>query len=567
MKVRIGSRPSDLALAQSRKIQKRIESLPEKPETELIIITTSGDRIQNIPLSQAASPDDRKGFFTKEIEDALLENRIDAAVHSYKDLPSLDVPGLTVAAIPERVETYDLLVFPSEKKIRDDFPYIAPGSTVGTASVRRLALLEKYCPEMKTSALRGNVPTRIRKLFDPSAGLDAVLLAGAGVNRLIESGFFAGENGDLLKKVTMVPLDPQTFVPAPAQGALAVQCRASDKETLALLNQLNDLSVRECLKAERDVLSALEGGCHLPLGVSCEKKPDGSFRMMVFLGKEAQDNRLGRSYGFFREGKNPELLAKRTATEIKKGYPIAIVGREERLQELARSHSKEIIPLPLLSIKYSEDAAVIKKIRNWAERKEAGEKTAAAAFSVPAVESFHALLLSQKLNPGKISWLVTGNSTALAARRLFPESEILLSSSNGTAKNLAVEYLRTGTSENLIVLCAEDGRDDFFNTLDRERAAYARAPVYRTIRKNAEEKDLRQLLEECCILFGSPSAAQAFYPAYLTLHGAARPGHMFCAIGPTTASEMRSLGIEIYAVSPSPDFDALIEEIGARADR
>jgi hydroxymethylbilane synthase len=232
-------------------------------ETEIEIISTQGDRVQHLSLDKLEG----KGFFTKEIEDALLANEIDIAVHSYKDLATTQPPGLLLAAITEREQANDLLLSTQSLASGHGLMHLKTGARVGTSSLRRKAMLRYHRPDLELVDLRGNVPTRIEKL---RAGLDAIVIALAGVKRI---------NADLsgLSAVAMLFDD---FVPAPAQGALAIQMRESDA-MFATVAQLNHLPTQISTDAERKVLQLLGGGCHLPLGVYVDGA-EGEYMARVF---------------------------------------------------------------------------------------------------------------------------------------------------------------------------------------------------------------------------------------------------------------------------------------------
>jgi len=255
MKLRLGTRGSDLALTQSRWIAAKIAE--EHVDVELVIISTSGDR-SNAPTFGAIGP---QGVFVREIEQALLDNAIDIAVHSFKDLPTTSPRGLVIGAVPPRRDPADWLFVR-----RGQSPSLA-GARVGTSSARRQAWLRHLYPGITIEPLRGNVPTRLQRLAD--GDFDAILLAGAGVERLNEaSDVLSGA----LAQIERIRLDPEDFVPAPAQGALAVQCRASDKTVRALLSQIDDPPTRSAVEAERAALKLVEGGCDTAFGAYARDK-------------------------------------------------------------------------------------------------------------------------------------------------------------------------------------------------------------------------------------------------------------------------------------------------------
>jgi len=252
--VKIGSRGSDLALWQAHHVRDLIEKRGHA--TELTIIKTTGDRIDDVPFSKMTG----KGFFTKELEDAQLDGRVDLAVHSMKDMTTEEPPGLALGAMIGREDARDLLL--AQKGVisheASRILPLRPGTSLGTSSARRQALARFHLPNVRLVELRGNVPTRIQKLRD--GHYDAIILACAGVARL----------GLDVSEFDTVALDPSHFVPAPAQGMLALQCR--DEAWLrALLAGLHTHEAARSVAAERWLLARLEGGCSLPFG--CHIRP------------------------------------------------------------------------------------------------------------------------------------------------------------------------------------------------------------------------------------------------------------------------------------------------------
>jgi hydroxymethylbilane synthase len=217
-------------------------------EVEEIIIKTRGDAILDAALHEVGG----KGLFVKEIEDALLVGRIDAAVHSLKDLPGELPEGLALAAIPEREAPWDVLVSRNGESIRG----MPPGSRIGTSSLRRQAQLRRYRGDLEIVDLRGNVDTRLRKVAEGE--VEGAILAAAGLNRL-GLGERATES-----------LAPELMLPAPGQGALGIEAREGDREAMALLAPLDHLPTRQATVAERRVMERLEGGCEVPLGAFAE---------------------------------------------------------------------------------------------------------------------------------------------------------------------------------------------------------------------------------------------------------------------------------------------------------
>ena len=274
MKLRIGTRGSHLARIQAGNTAARLARLGH--ETEIVAITTAGDR-SSAPTFAAIGP---QGVFVREIEQALLDGAIDVAVHSHKDLPTVSPDELAVGAVPERRDPSDALIIRGDRADRADragagragslLP-VPEGALIGTASVRRQVWLGHFRPDLRAESLRGNVLTRIRRLRE--GRYDAILLATAGLDRL-SSGAVEGASALDLGDLAVVRLDPETFVPAPAQGALALQCRRSDRRVREALAPLDHAPTRETVGAERALLARLEGGCELAFGAWCEHESE-----------------------------------------------------------------------------------------------------------------------------------------------------------------------------------------------------------------------------------------------------------------------------------------------------
>jgi hydroxymethylbilane synthase len=239
--LRLGTRGSQLALAQARWVKAALEGAQSGLEVELVVIKTSGDRIQDRSLSEVGG----KGLFIKEIEEALLRREVDVAVHSMKDLPSELAPGLEIAAVPEREDPGDVLIAPG----RDSIAALARGARVGTSSLRRMALLRAERPDLEVVPLRGNVDTRLRRLDE--GVVDAIVLAAAGLRRLG------------LSPAAAVPLDVRRFVPAIGQGALAIEARVGEHREFFL--RLDHAATHAAVAAERAFMRGVHGSCTTPL--------------------------------------------------------------------------------------------------------------------------------------------------------------------------------------------------------------------------------------------------------------------------------------------------------------
>jgi hydroxymethylbilane synthase len=245
MKLRIGSRGSQLALWQANHVAELLRGRGHSVEIE--IIKTTGDRLQEVTFAQVGS----KGMFTKEIEEALADGRVDLAVHSLKDLPTELPEGFALAATPERVDPRDVFVSGKHANIAS----LPAGAKVGTSSQRRRAQLRALRADVEAVEFRGNVDTRLRKLAEGQ--VEAILLAAAGLDRLAKTEWVRER------------LDPRDFCPAAGQGSLGIETRLGDEATIAALAFLDDAKTRFAVTAERAALAALGGGCQVPIGVHC----------------------------------------------------------------------------------------------------------------------------------------------------------------------------------------------------------------------------------------------------------------------------------------------------------
>jgi len=270
--LRIGTRGSDLALVQARLVIAGLQQAHPGLKAEPVVIRTTGDRIGDAEALRDAG----KGVFVKEIERALLARRIDAAVHSLKDMPGELPEGLELGAVLEREEAADAFVgrgaIPIEK--------LPPGSVIGTASLRRQALVQAAYPHVRLEDLRGNLDTRLVKLRHPKSHLAGIVVAAAGLRRL------RGPTG-----VPHQLLPKDRVVPAAGQGAICVEIRSSDARMRDLLAPLHHERTAAEVAAERELLRRLEGGCRVPLGVHAEASDDGLLRLTA--AREGRGDRHG----------------------------------------------------------------------------------------------------------------------------------------------------------------------------------------------------------------------------------------------------------------------------------
>ena len=266
-KIIIGTRGSELALWQANYTKRLLEEKGQ--EVELKIISTEGDRSQQ--WNTSFDKLEGKGFFTKELEDALLDKTIDLAVHSHKDLPTQSPEGLMVAGVSKREDPSEYLLIRKEAVDEQNKFNLKKGARVGTSSARRKAQLLAFRPDVTISDLRGNVPTRIKKLREGQ--YEAIMLAAAGVERLELD----------LNDLHVEQLSPQEFIPAPAQGVLAWQTREDDNDLMGIIDEISDMDVLIKINIERQILNMFDGGCHLPLGAYCITEEDDDDRLKFRL--------------------------------------------------------------------------------------------------------------------------------------------------------------------------------------------------------------------------------------------------------------------------------------------
>lgn len=307
--IRIGSRGSQLALWQARHLQQRLAALGVAAEIE--VIHTSGDKILDVPLAAIGG----KGLFTKEIEEALYDRRVDVAIHSLKDVPAELPPGLLLAAFLEREDPRDVLVARKATTIAT----LPQGARVGTSSLRRQAQLLRLRPDLTVLTLRGNVDTRLRKLNEGQ--YDAIILAAAGLHRL--------ERTEGVQQ--WIPVEQ--MCPAVGQGALALECREDDASLRQLLGKLHHLPTAAAVEAERALLRKLEAGCQAPIAAHASGEPGHlTLRALVAL---PNGTRIVEAEGQQQSGESTELFGLRIATEM------VTAGAADVLAQVAAVAQKE----------------------------------------------------------------------------------------------------------------------------------------------------------------------------------------------------------------------------------
>jgi hydroxymethylbilane synthase len=301
--IRIGTRGSQLALYQAKKVKATLENIFPELQVELKIIKTKGDKILDVALSKIGD----KGLFTKEIENELIDSTVDLAVHSLKDLPTKLPDGLKLGAVLERAEYRDALVSLNGKKVAD----LKPGDVVATSSLRRIAGLLKVNNQIVIKDIRGNVNSRLKKMEEGYC--DAMIMAAAGLQRL-----------GLEKYITEI-IDPEVIMPAVSQGAIAIETRLNDPEIDLLMEKVNHQETWNTITAERAFLAHLEGGCQVPLG--CFSKVENGILTMG---------------GFVASIDGKQYLRDDVSEDISKGAEIGIQLAEKLLEKGAFSILNEI---------------------------------------------------------------------------------------------------------------------------------------------------------------------------------------------------------------------------------
>ncbi len=268
-KLVLATRRSALALAQARAFARELEAKTPGLTVDELQVVTTGDKVQTVPLAEVGG----KGLFTKEIEEALDRDEADFAVHSFKDVPAELAPQFVIACVPRRVDPRDVLVTKSGAKLAE----LPRGAKVGTSSLRRGLQVSLARPDLVIVPLRGNVDTRLRKL--DQGELDAIMLARAGLERL-----------GLAARVTET-IETEVVIPAPGQGALAIECRSADADTREVLAKLSDLETEIAVACERGVMKTVGGNCNVPFGAHASRR-GGELVLGAFLaaadGKQAR---------------------------------------------------------------------------------------------------------------------------------------------------------------------------------------------------------------------------------------------------------------------------------------
>jgi len=520
LKIIIGTRGSDLALWQANFTRQQLQKIGV--ESEIKIIRTKGDKIQDLSFDKLEG----KGFFTKEIEEALLAGEIDLAVHSHKDLPSESPAGLMIAAISEREDPSELILIRKEAVDHKEKFSLRKHAVVGTSSARRKAQLLSFRPDITLKDLRGNVPSRIEKLRD--GDYDVIMLAAAGVQRLqIDLSAF-----HIHKPV------PNEFVPAPAQGVLAWQIREKDDALKAVMQQLNVQNAAKEIDVERKILELFRGGCQIPLGVFC-KVENGDFHLWVSYAT-AWDSFPKR---IFLKSNSALGLAENAVKKIMEKAPVSVF--------ITRDISEKdyfFRALHVFGCKVSGSSLIQTESVSF-------EDTPACDWIFFSSKNAVKYFFEQTPDmPPNIKFGVTGHATAMQLRKYdFIESFC------GTSSDMELtgkQFAELANGKTILFPQAEDS----LQTIQKQLSA-ATACINLTVYKTSPVTD-EEIPQSDVIVFTSPSNVAAFFagkniPSFKKV----------IAIGKSTEKKLREYGVTEVNVPYTPDETGLVDEVFGIGER
>ncbi len=522
-KIIIGTRGSELALWQANFVKDELAKLGF--DSELKVIKTQGDKILNLSFDKLEG----KGFFTKELEDELLAGSIDLAVHSHKDLPTNHPAGLIIAAVSEREDPSELLIILKDCVDIQQKLSVKFSGMVGTSSNRRKAQLLAIRPDLEVEELRGNVPTRIQKLRDED--YDAIMIAKAGVHRL----------GIDLSEFYVEELDPIEFIPAPAQGVLAIQIRENDTELFKKLQPLNHKDVAEQIGLERKVLNLFDGGCHMPLGCYCRK--DGpQYQVWTSKASEGEDfpDRL------FTQSKTLNGLAEKIVAKFdpERIFPKNVfITRElpetSYLRTALEKHEIELEGRSLIKTFPSInklDSYILRNI-DWV-----------FFSSRNAIEYF--FRLDPQL-PKKAKFGVLGRGSEDALRYLGKTADFNGEEEGIDTKDIAKEFAKIANGSNVLFPSAKGS----LRTIQKALSPQTKI-VELTVYETVPEEDVAQSFADV-LIFTSPSNVESYFANNLL-----EPDQQVICIGKSTGKKFDEMGVK-YTLPYSPDEVGLSEAVFA----
>lgn len=517
----IGTRGSDLALWQANFVKNSLAEIGIV--AELKIIKTQGDTILNLRLDKLEG----KGFFTKELEEELLNGNIDIAVHSHKDLPTTDPAGLIIAAVSEREDPSELLLILKDCVDVQQKLSVKFGATVGTSSNRRKAQLLAFRPDLEVEDLRGNVPTRIQKLRDED--YDAIMIAKAGVSRL----------GIDLSEFYVEELDPMEFIPAPAQGVLAIQIRENDTDLAELLKPLHNAAVAKEIAVERKVLQLFKGGCHMPLGCYCRKEGN-MYEVWTSKAKDGDDfpDRLFLSASSTK-GLAEEIVAKFNPDRkfpsnvfISRMLPETSYFRKALEKYQIELDDRSLIKIfPIIN---KLDPFILKRV-NWV-----------FFSSKNAIECFFSL--SPQL-PKKVKYGVIGRASEEMLRRYDILPDFNGEEDGIDTQDIAKDFAKLANGSTVLFPGAKDSLRTIQQALNKATKIID-LPVYETEMDENCDPSVAEVL-----VFTSPSNVDAYFTNNLL-----EPGQQVICIGKSTGKKFDQMNVN-YTLPYSPDEIGLAEAV------
>ena len=506
-KIIIGSRGSDLALWQANYVKDQLAQL--NLDAELRIIKTKGDLIKDLSFDKIEG----KGFFTKEIEEALLNNSIDLAVHSHKDLETNPPEGLVVAAVSDREDPSELLLIRQNQVDNTKFWSLKEDAVVGTSSSRRKSQMKLFRSDVILKDLRGNVPTRIQKLREGQ--YDAIIIANAGVSRL------QLDISDLHSKV----LPNKWMIPAPAQGVLGIQVRETDNELISVLKTINSEPTQRNIEFERKVLNLMNGGCQLPLGVYCET--DNNV-IKAWISMASSFNEI--PYRIYKEGSNPKQIVEQLISENRKKFKVLItreLSRNSLFSKLLEEQGHLVEGKSLIELEFLKNEA-------------SGSFDWVFFTSSNAVLSFADQL--SKMESTKIGAM--GDATANQLKEKGFDVDFI---GNGSPEIIAADFSKTIGAQRVLFPIS----DKSIRSIQKKLKP---AQVVELITYKNKSK-LSNLNKVDILVFTSPSNVYSFFENHEITD------EKIISIGPSTEKALKDNGVDKVVVSWEPSEIALADSV------
>ena len=515
----IGTRGSQLALWQANYTQQILSK--NQIESEIKIIQTKGDVSQS--WNTSFDKLEGKGFFTKELEDALLNNEIDLAVHSCKDLPTVFPPGLTITAYSKRANPFDVLLIKKDK-IDITLPLkLKEGVVVGTSSSRRKAQLLSYRKDIQIKDIRGNVPTRIAKLANGE--FDAILLAQAGIDRLeIDISDFE-----------VVPLEAPMFIPAAAQGILAYQIREHDTETQQICNILHDTEDAEISGLERKILNAFDGGCQVPLAIYVKKEIQYHIWISLAQAWNGMPFRTHHQYQNLADVDVQSLVNQIKNPEPKKVFISSNLQEESFFKTNLEAHQYKVEGVSLLDFKAEQFDKNIINTADWI-----------FFSSKHAIDFFIPEYSQEELKNKKIA--VLGKGTEQQLRKYGIAADFIGDGHGDVSARLFEQQLNS--TVNVLFPCATQSLYQVQNHFSKNLINVTNISVYQNIMKEVSSK-----IDADILVFTSPMNAKAYFSKF--------PKEDFqtiISIGRSTASILMEMNIE-HRTAYLPYEYCLVDEV------